>query len=277
MGPYIQIHMITRPERTARLLARAATSLVLLLVLGAGHQAAAQEEQGCCQFVARSPDGSPSSKGQRRCDDLTRRECSLLKPGSVFLRRWTCDKLGQRCILGVPPSTPTPPPTTTRTATPTPTEPSGCCQVDNVRTVGHAICGNDVSQTSCLNETKGAPVFCPDCACSSHSTTGFSFDVGVCVTRTPTPTVTATPAERRGCCQLTGLRGANGAVCGNDVRESTCLQEFDADAVFCAECVCSSHSTSGVDLAPGLCIPPTPTRGPRTRPTLRPSRQPHHR
>ena len=170
------MHMISHPGQRARLLAGAATSL--MLVLGAGHEAAAQEEQGCCQFVSRSPDGSPSSKGQRRCDDLTRRECSLLKPGSVFLRRWTCDKLGQRCILGVPPSTPTPMATPTRTATPTPTEPRGCCQVNNVRTVDHAICGNDVSQTSCLNETKGDPVFCANCECSSHSVTGFSFDVG---------------------------------------------------------------------------------------------------
>jgi hypothetical protein len=268
--------MITCPKRSARLLAGTAASLMLLLVLGAGHQAAAQEEHGCCQFVSRAPDGSPSSKGQRRCDDLTRRECSLLKPGSVFLRRWTCDQHGQRCILGVPANTPTPNATPTKSPTTTPTEARGCCQVDNVRTVGHTICGNAVSETSCLNETKGTPKFCANCECSSHTVAGFSFDVGICVTRTPTPTVTATPAERRGCCQLTGLRGANGAVCGNDVRESTCLQEFDADAVFCAECVCSSHSRAGVDLAPGLCVPPTPTRGPRARPTPRPSRQPHH-
>ena len=268
--------MMIRVERTARWLACIAATVSLVLLLGAGHKARAQEEQGCCQFLSRSPAGSPS-KGQRRCDDLTRRECSLLKPGSVFLRRWTCDTQNQRCILGVLPSTPTPMATPTKTATPSPTEPRGCCQVDNIHTVGHAICGNDVTQTSCLNETKGDPVFCANCACSSHSDAGFSFDVGICVTRTPTPTVTATPAERRGCCQLTGLRGARGAVCGNDVRESTCLQEFDADAVFCADCVCSSHASAGVDLAPGVCVPPTPSPGPRPHRPARPGRLPHHK
>jgi hypothetical protein len=267
--------MVAPLERIWRLLGCLGAGLSLFLALGAGHTAGAQEEQGCCQFLSRSTDASPS-KGQRRCDDLTRRECSLLKPGSVFLRRWVCDQQSQRCILGVLPSTPTPTATPTKTPTPSPTQPRGCCQVDDVRSVGHAICGNDITQTSCLNETKGEPSFCADCACSSHSESGFSFDIGTCVTHTPTPTVTATPAERRGCCQLTGLRGANGAVCGNEVRESTCLHEFDADAVFCANCVCSSHSTTGVDLAPGLCVPPPSTRGPRPRPT-RPPHLPHHR
>ncbi len=262
-------------ERPARRLAWMIGTLLLLLVLGVSTAASAQDETGCCQFVSRSPDGAP--RGQRRCDDLTRRECSLLKPGSVFLRRWTCDKPSQRCLLGVLPNTPTPTATPTKTPTPSPTEPRGCCQVEDVRTVGHPICGNDITQSSCINETKGVPVFCANCECSSHPGSGFSFDLGVCATQTPTPTMTATPAEPRGCCQLTGLRGANGAVCGNDVRESTCLQEFDAEAVFCADCACSSHSTAGVDLAPGLCVPPTPTRGPRLRPTARPPRLPHHR
>ncbi|MGH3054839.1 MAG: hypothetical protein ACRDL7_07660 [Gaiellaceae bacterium] len=266
--------MSARLERTARLLGCLGVSFSLVLALGAGHSAGAQDEQGCCQFLSRSTDASPS-RGQRRCDDLTRRECSLLKPGSVFLCHWACDSQSQRCLLGVLPSTYTPTPTPTKTPTPSPTEPRGCCQVDNVRTVHHAICGNEVSMTSCLNETKGEPSFCADCECSSHSGPGYSFDVGVCVTRTPTPTVTATPEERSGCCQLTGLSGARGAVCGN-VRESTCLHGFDADAVFCADCVCSSHSSPGVDLVPGLCMPPTPTRGPRTRPTARPPRLPHH-
>ena len=266
-----------RMERSAGRVAALAAGLALILVVGAGHRAAADEERGCCQFLSRSADGTPS-KALRRCDDLTRRECSLLKPGSVFLRHWTCDSQSQRCFVGAPPSTLTPTASPTKTPTPSPTQARGCCQVDNIRTVGHAICGNDVSQTSCLNETKGDPVFCADCECSSHSEAGFSFDVGTCVTRTPTPTVTATPAERRGCCQLTGLRGANGAVCGNDVRESTCLQEFDAEAVFCADCVCSSHTSGGVDLAPGLCVPPSPTRGPRPHRAPRPpGRQPHHK
>jgi hypothetical protein len=272
--------MTTRVERAAQGLACIAASLSLFFALGAGHPAGAQEERGCCQFLARSTDGSLSPKAPRRCDDLTRRECSLLKPGSTFLRRWACEVSTQRCLLGALPSTPTPTATPTKTATPTPTERRGCCQVDNIRTVGHAICGNEISETSCLNETKGDPVFCANCECSSHSSGGFSFDAGVCATRTPTPTVTATPAERRGCCQLTGLRGAKGAVCGNDVRESTCLDAFDADAVFCPECVCSSHTGPGVDLVPGLCVPPTPTRGPRPLRTRRISssgRGPHHR
>jgi len=250
---------------------------VSLLSLVVSDEAWADEERGCCQFLSRSAAGT-SATAQRRCDDLTRRECSLLKPGSVFLRRWVCDTPSQRCLLGAAPSTLTPTATPTKTPTPTPPEPRGCCQVDNIRTVGHAICGNDISQTSCLNETKGAPAFCADCACSSHPGTGFSFDVGICVTQTPTPTVTATPAEKRGCCQLTRLRGANGVVCGNDVRESTCLQEFDADAVFCADCVCSSHAGTGVDLLPGVCVPPTSTPGPRPHRPPRPSgRQPHHK
>ena len=173
--------------------------------------------------MSRSPDGSPSSKGQRRCDDLTRRECSLLKPGSVFLRRWTCDKLGQRCILGVLPSTPTPIGNADEDR-----------DADADRTTWLLSGGQCPYRGSCdlrqrcqrrrvASMRRRAPrSFCANCECSSHSVTGFSFDVGICVTRTPTPTVTATPAERRGCCQLTGLRGANGAVCGNDVRESTC-------------------------------------------------------
>ena len=272
--------MATCTEQVARRFSCIAASLLLFLALGAGQPVAAQEERGCCQFLARPADGSQSPKGLRRCDDLTRRECSLLKPGSTFLRRWTCDAPTQRCLIGVLPSTPTPTATPTKTATATPTEPRGCCQVDNIRTVGHAICGNEISLTSCLNETKGDPVFCANCECSSHSGGGFSFDVGVCATRTPTPTVTATPAERRGCCQLTGLRGTKGAVCGNDVRESTCLDEFDAEAVFCPECVCSSHAGSGVDLVPGVCVPPTPTPGPRPRRTRRTGsagRSPHHK
>jgi hypothetical protein len=261
-------------ERTARTLACIGAAVALFIVAGA-PPARAQEEVGCCQFRSRSSGDSPS-KGQRRCDDLTRRECSLLKPGSVFLRRWACDTNSQRCVLGALPHTPTPTITPTKTPTPTPTEPRGCCQVDNVRNVGHAICANDVTESSCLNETKGDPVFCADCGCTSHSEAGFTFDVGVCATWTPTPTMTPAPDERRGCCQLTGLGGARGAVCGNDVRESTCLQEFDAEAVFCADCVCSSHPGAGVDLVPGLCVRPTPTRGPRQRPArpLRPTRPP---
>lgn len=263
-------------ERAARVLTCLLAGPVLLWVFASGA-AQAQEEVGCCQFLARSTDGTPA-KAQRRCDDLTRRECSLLKPGSVFLRHWACDKPSQRCLVGPAPDTPTPTPTPTETPTSTPPEPRGCCQVDNIRTLDHPICGNDISQTSCLNETKGAPAFCANCVCSSHPDAGFSFDLGTCVTPTATPTSTATPAEKRGCCQLTRLRGANGAVCGNDVRESTCLQEFDADAVFCADCACSSHTGSGVDLAPGVCLQPTPTRGPRPhRPPRPPGHHPQHK
>ena len=274
--PYIPIYMDACLERAARVLACIVAGASLFSMI-ASHEAWAQEERGCCQFLARSTTGTPA-RGQRRCDDLTRRECSLLKPGSVFLRRWACDTQSQRCLVGAAPDTRTPTATPSKTPTPTPREPRGCCQVDNIRTLGHPICGNDVTQTSCLNETKGAPAFCADCVCSSHPNAGFSFDLGTCVTPTPTPTVTATPAEKRGCCQLTRLRGANGAVCGNDVRESTCLQEFDAEAVFCADCVCSSHTGNGVDLAPGVCVPPTPTRGPRPHRPPRPAgRQPHHK
>jgi hypothetical protein len=262
-------------ERAARVLAGIVAGASLFSMM-ASREVWAQEERGCCQFLSRPATGAPA-KSQHRCDDLTRRECSLLKPSSVFLRHWACDTQSQRCLVGAAPATPTHTATPTKTPTATPPEPRGCCQVDNIRTLNHPICGNDVSQTSCLNETKGAPAFCANCACSSHPDAGFSFDLGICVTLTPTPTVTSTPAEPRGCCQLMQLRGVKGAVCGNDVRESTCLQEFDAEAVFCADCVCSSHTGSGVDLVRGLCVQPTPTRGPRPhRPPRPPSRQPHH-
>ncbi len=254
-----------------------AVCVALALSLSSAPQARAQEELGCCQFFARPTDGA--TRGQRRCANITRPECTRLKPASTFFRRFRCDTLAQRCVLGPAPHTPTPTLTPTASATPTRTEPRGCCQLNDVRGIAHSVCGNEVTEASCRSEFEGTPVFCGNCACSSHPQAGFSFDVGSCVTRTPTPTATPTPAEPRGCCQLTGVRGTTGAVCGNDIRESTCLNEFDGNAVFCASCVCSSHSGSGVDLAPGVCVPPTPTRGPRPqrmRPP-RPPRPPRHR
>ncbi len=72
----------------------------------------------------------------------------------------------------------------------------------------------------------------------------------------PTPTATA----QIGCCQLDGLRQLAGSVCGNDISDVSCANDFAGTPTFCADCVCSSHPGTGFDLSPGACVPPpTPT------------------
>lgn len=234
--------------------------IAVLVVVGVcPADARAAPELGCCQFYT-AASSSAGTRRERRCSDITAAECRLLRPSSSFIRRQHCDTRSHRCVLGPAPNTSTPTLTPTQTPTPTPLEARGCCQVDGVRGVGHAICGNAVRQSTCLGDLTGVPQFCADCACSSHGGDGFTFDVGTCVVYTPTPTVTPTPAERRGCCQLSRLPGAVGTVCGNDIRESTCLDELDGQPTFCPDCECTSHSGAGISLAPGSCLRPRPAR-----------------
>lgn len=217
----------------------------------------AQEAEGCCQFFARS-DGNPLRRGVRRCTDSTRQQCDLLKASSSFFRGFRCDLRFQRCGSRLPSSAFTPTPT----ATPVP-ESMGCCQLDNVRRLDHSVCGNAMTQTSCLGDFSGSATFCANCVCSSHSDPGFTLDDGSCIVR---PTPTPTPSGPRGCCQLDHLTGVRGSVCGNAISESTCLNDFPGDGTFCADCVCSSHTGPGFQFVSGTCVPPaTPTR-PRHNP-----------
>jgi len=226
-----------------------------------------QTELGCCQYSARPADGQSGSR-QPRCTNTTRAACNLLRPNSVFFRRWACDDDIQRCVIGLRTKTPTatPTPSPTRTATP-PRGRIGCCQLDNIDRVGRPMCANAIDEASCLTEFEGDPTFCKDCSCAAQPRPGFEFAVGRCVTNTPRPTATPTPAPPRGCCQLNRSRGPHGSICGNDISMSSCLEEFGSGATFCADCTCSSHSEPGFDLAPGACQ--------RRLPTPRPRRPPH--
>lgn len=229
-------------------------SCSLLLTLSFVSQLSAQEE-GCCQFFARAE----ARRGPRRCAELTREQCDLLKPSSTFFRGWHCDVREQRCNRELPPSTPTPRQSPTPTATPR-VDPMGCCQLDSLRRVGHSVCGNALSQTSCLNDFTGVPAFCANCVCSSHPQRGFDLDAGACVTPTPTQ------SEPKGCCQLDHLTGVRGSVCGNAIRQSTCINDFPGGGTFCADCVCASHTGPGFQFTTGTCgTPPTPGR-PRHNP-----------
>src|SRR5215813_1721532 len=84
---------------------------------------------------------------------------------------------------------------------------------------------------------------------------------------TATPTPTATPRiQRRGCCQLDNLRRTRQPVCGNEITEDDCLNDFAGDATFCADCTCSAHSEPGFEIIPGTCVPNTPTPTPSPEP-----------
>jgi hypothetical protein len=254
-------------------LAVLAIVMVGILATATAH-AQGQTELGCCQYTARPATGQ-SGGGQARCTNTTRAECNLLRPSSVFFRRWACDEDIQRCVIGFRTKTPTPTPTPTPTRTATPKRDRvGCCQLDNVDRTGAARCANGIDETSCLTEFEGDPTFCADCSCATDPRPGFEFALGRCVTNTPKPTATPTPAEPRGCCQLNQSRGPHGSICGNEISMSDCLQEFGAGATFCADCTCSSHREPGFDLFPGVCQPRRPTPGPR-RPPPR-SRRPIH-
>jgi hypothetical protein len=146
----------------------------------------------------------------------------------------------------------TPGPTRTPTATPV-RAPIGCCQLDNLRRVGHAVCGNTIAQLSCLGDYAGVPSFCLDCACSSHSAAGFSLDPGACVTRTPTPVPTRTPTPQLGCCELANFRGGHDSICGA-VTEAACEADTRGQPTFCTNCVCSSHSGPGFVVSRGSCV-----------------------
>jgi hypothetical protein len=148
------------------------------------------------------------------------------------------------------------PVTGTPTATPTPVGRTGCCQLDNVHRLRQPVCGNQINEVSCLNDFGGEPSFCPDCTCTSHSSSGFEFTTGVCApptaTRNPTPTKTPTPSMR-GCCQLSRSSGLSHSICGNDIEQSSCLNDFGGAPVFCANCRCTSHLGAGFDLSAGVC------------------------
>jgi len=164
-------------------------------------------------------------------------------------------------------ATPTRTPTKTPTPTFTPHGPIGCCQLEHLRRVGHPVCGNEVTEASCLNDFEGDASFCLDCLCSSHPGPGFEFGVGLCIPRTPTPTRTptltptitpppsATPITH-GCCQLDNASGLGQSICGNDIQQSSCLNDFDGEPTFCPTCVCSSHNGAGFTTAPGACVRP---------------------
>ncbi|MBI3785621.1 MAG: hypothetical protein HY270_19685 [Deltaproteobacteria bacterium] len=167
------------------------------------------------------------------------------------------------------------------TPTPTPTpEPVGCCQADPVSRTGFPICGNRIKKSDCTAFFGARAEFCEHCSCSSHPDAGFTFDRGECVASTPTatPTATATPTSgsRRGCCQVNTSRpGPHPFLCGNEIDETSCLNDFGAGAFFCPDCTCSSHSGLGFGTSPGSCVNtnarPRPTRPPRLpRPTRAP-------
>jgi len=255
-------------------------ALAVLVTLMVGTVAAAtahaqgQTELGCCQYSSRPADGQSGGR-QARCTNTTRAECNLLRPNSVFFRRWGCDDDIQRCVIGFRTKTPTPTPTATPTRTATPKRDRvGCCQLDNVDRVGRPMCANAIDETSCLTEFEGDPTFCVDCSCAAPPRPGFEFALGRCLTNTPRPTATPTPPEPRGCCQLNRSRGPHGSICGNDITMGSCLEEFGSGATFCADCTCSSHREPGFDLAPGACQQPRPT--PRPRRPAHPSRRPLH-
>lgn len=185
--------------------------------------------------------------------------------------------------------TPTPSVSPTRTATP---EPEGCCQVDGTSSTDAPICGNRIKQSDCFASFGNRAHFCLQCDCSSHREPGFTFDRGECVpqttptrtataTATPTATATQTPLSRRGCCRINTSRpGPHPYLCGNQIDELSCLKDFGDEALFCADCTCSSHATPGFGTTPGDCLtsstgngrPPRPTRVPRPP---RPTRRPH--
>lgn len=78
---------------------------------------------------------------------------------------------------------------------------------------------------------------------------------------TPTPTATPTAAHP-GCCQLDHLHRTTASVCGNQISQVSCANDFAEPGTFCADCVCSSHAGPGFDLSPGVCAPPVPTPTP---------------
>jgi hypothetical protein len=268
-----------------RVLLSASLSLAVALTLVSPVRA--QGVNGCCRFVAR---GSSASDRTARCDNLTQDECDTLKLQSTFFPGWVCDFETRRCVDRLPPRSPTATPipsstltptqTATRTATatvtptgPTPTRtptttntptntpiPLGCCQLSNVSGSRVPICGNNIDEISCLHDFSGTAQFCADCVCSSHAGSGFDTTAGSCVPRpptaTPTPTPTATPPL--GCCQLANVRRVGNTVCGNQLTEASCMNDFEGDPTFFATFVCSSHSGPGFDLNAGQCMPRTP-------------------
>ena len=243
---------------------RLATPVVVLLAGLVSVGRAGAQDAGCCQFFTGSPRGGSS----RQCENLTRPECATLRERSTFLRGWQCNPQLQRCAQSVAPSEFTP------TPTPTAVESIGCCQLDNLRRLGHSVCGNAIGESSCLTEFAGVPSFCPECVCSSHPGPGFDLAPGACVTPEPTPTPTPIPEEAKGCCQLEGLHGAPSSICGNAIRQGSCLSDFPAQATFCSNCVCSSHSGSGFLLSRGVCVE-SPSGRPRGHQLHGPG-GPHH-
>jgi hypothetical protein len=235
-------------RKTALLLPEAAT-FALFLAVCSGGRAIAQDE-GCCQFFTR-----PGSQrhSQRQCEDVTQQECTVLRVRSTFLVGWHCDSGTQRCNAK----------STGPTPTPTAVEQIGCCQLDNLRQVTQPVCGNEISDVSCANDFAGTPTFCADCVCSSHPDAGFDLAPGVCM---PRPTPTPAPSAVRGCCQLENLRGAPSSICGNAILQISCFSDFAAQASFCKNCACSSHSGSGFDLSRGKCVSPGSSRPPRHGP-----------
>jgi len=244
-------------------------SIVLIASLAGAGTA---QDDGCCQYKVRGAGGT-----ERRCMNLSEDACTTLKAVSTFLRGLKCDDRSQRCLQVVPPPTATLTPTgsltPTRTPTPLPqTQVHGCCQVNDPHRVGGSTCGNDIVEASCLQDFGSATVFCQNCSCSSHPEPGFSRSMGLCVRWTATPTRTPTPTPVRppiGCCQLDDLRRTGHPVCGNAISQVGCLDDYAGVPSFCLDCVCSSHSGAGFDLAPGACVTRTPTPSPTTTSTPR--------
>jgi hypothetical protein len=110
------------------------------------------------------------------------------------------------CVRPTP--TATPPPTRTATpvptrrfprptATATPTAAIGCCEVPvSSGPQSASFCGNAIARDVCLTDFPGAR-FCPECACSSHSSPGFGTVPGRCVQRPARPRPPRAPLPPR--------------------------------------------------------------------------------
>lgn len=181
------------------------------------------------------------------------------------------DTAAGSCVPRPPTATPTRTPTVTATATATP--PLGCCELANIRGVGNTVCGNQLTQISCMNDFQGDPTFFANFVCSSHTASGFDLNPGNCVPRTPAPTPMATSTPSSGCCQIDNFTGLDHPICGNNVSRASCLNDFGTQVTFCPECKCTSHSGDGFDLGDGVCQPPP---RPRHRPEPHQPHGPHH-
>jgi hypothetical protein len=226
-----------------------------------------QLARGCCQINDRH------RPWESTCgNDVTEATCEQSGHDTEFCRDCDCSSHSEAGFTGALGICVQRTPTPTRTPTPA-ARPDGrrggCCQIDNLRRVGHPVCGNAIDEASCLQDYAGNATFCPDCVCTSHDGAGFDLTAGACVTRTPTPTPTRMPTPRIGCCQLDRFRGSAFTVCGNLLTEDACRGDSRGVPRFVFGGTCSSHTTPGFGTARGVCVQtrrpgrPRPIRLPR--------------